>query len=142
MRMNEALTEFKNHSGNLGDDYVMGQLLQWAIMKQPPVYRAMMNRLDTEVSCGKTTTFASCVLNLKAYYQCPEIPNLNPSFSSVTMTTRPESPAKEEHIALRTMMQLICHTCNKHGHMAKSCPEHLGQEVNTTTPTNHTFKPI
>ncbi|MBW0519646.1 hypothetical protein O181_059361 [Austropuccinia psidii MF-1] len=58
------------------------------------------------------------------------------------MAPRPESPEKEEHTALRTMMQLICHTCNQRGHMAKNCPEHLGQKVNTTTLKNHTFKPI
>ncbi|MBW0513838.1 hypothetical protein O181_053553 [Austropuccinia psidii MF-1] len=101
-----------------------------------------MDQIEAEVSCGKTTTFASCALNLEACYQQPKTTDLQPSFSSITMTPRPESPEKEEHTALRTMMQLVCHTCNKHGHITRNCPELLGQKANTTTLTTHTFKPI
>ncbi|MBW0540912.1 hypothetical protein O181_080627, partial [Austropuccinia psidii MF-1] len=101
MRMNEALTEFKNRSGNLGDDYVMGQLLQRAIIKRPTIYQAVMDWLDAEVSCGKTTTFASCILNLESCFQRPEANDIQPSFNSIKMTPRPDSPEKEEHTALR-----------------------------------------
>ncbi|MBW0485619.1 hypothetical protein O181_025334 [Austropuccinia psidii MF-1] len=142
MRMNEALTEFKNRSENLGDDYVMGQLLQRAIIKRPTIYRAVMDRLDAEVSCGKTTTFASCVLNLESCFQRPEANDIQPSFNSIKMTARPDFSEKEEHTALRSTMQLICHTCNKDGHIARYCPELLGQKTNTATPTNNAFRPM
>ncbi|MBW0468164.1 hypothetical protein O181_007879 [Austropuccinia psidii MF-1] len=142
MRMNEALTGFKNRSGNLGDDYVMGLLLQRAIIKRPTIYRAVMDRLDTEVSCGKATTFASCVLTLESCFQRPEVTDMHPSFNSITMMAPDISPAKEEHAALKATMQLICHNCNKHGHMARNCPNLLGHRPNTVAPTNNAFKPI
>ncbi|MBW0487178.1 hypothetical protein O181_026893 [Austropuccinia psidii MF-1] len=94
MQMNEALAQFKNRSGNLGDNY------------------------------GPKTT------------------DIQPSFNSITMTPATDSPEGEGHTALRTTMQLICHTCNKRGHMARSCPALLGQRTNTAEPINHAFKQV
>ncbi|MBW0476558.1 hypothetical protein O181_016273 [Austropuccinia psidii MF-1] len=94
MRMNEALTDFKNRSGNLGDNYR------------------------------------------------PKTSDIQLSFNSITVTPRTNSHKSKGHTAMRTTMQLTCHTCNKCGHMARNCPALLGQRTNTAAPMNHAFKPV
>ncbi|MBW0497544.1 hypothetical protein O181_037259, partial [Austropuccinia psidii MF-1] len=73
LQLNEALIELKNWSGQLGEDHEMGQLVQRAVMRRPEVYRAMMDKLDTEISCSRSPTFTSCVLTLESCFQRPEV---------------------------------------------------------------------
>ncbi|MBW0476803.1 hypothetical protein O181_016518 [Austropuccinia psidii MF-1] len=134
LRLNEALIELKKLSGQLGEDHVMGQLVQRAVMRRPEVYRAMMNKLDTEISCGRSPTFASCVLTLESCFQRPEVNDITPSFNSMTMQQRPlPVVGDDEHTAMRTMFQVTCHNCNKRGHMAKDCPESKSGRINTSS---------
>ncbi|MBW0489460.1 hypothetical protein O181_029175 [Austropuccinia psidii MF-1] len=113
LQLNEALIELNNRSGQLGEDHVMGQLIQCAVMRRPEVYRAMMDKLDTER---------------------PEVNDVTPSFNSMTMQQRPLTVMEgDEHTAMRTMFQVTCHNCNKRGHMAKDCPESKSGRVNTSS---------
>ncbi|MBW0535514.1 hypothetical protein O181_075229 [Austropuccinia psidii MF-1] len=64
LRLNKALIELKNQSGQLEEDHVMGKLVQHAVMQRPEVYRVVMEKLDTKILCSRSPTFASCVLTL------------------------------------------------------------------------------
>ncbi|MBW0531620.1 hypothetical protein O181_071335 [Austropuccinia psidii MF-1] len=135
LRLNEALIELQNRSGKLEEDHVMGQLVQRAVMRRPEVYRAMMDKLDTEISCGRPPTFASCVLTLESCFQRPEVNDITASFNSMTIHQRPLSmPEDGEHQAMRTMFQITCHNCNKRGHMARDCPEAKLARPTTSSP--------
>ncbi|MBW0496924.1 hypothetical protein O181_036639 [Austropuccinia psidii MF-1] len=135
LRLNEALMELKNRSGRIEEDHVMGHLIQRAVMRRPSVYRAMMDKLDTEISCGRPPTFASCVLTLESCFQRPEINDITPSFNSMTIHQKPlPMPEDDEHRAMRTMLQMTCHNCNKRGHMARDCPEPKLARSTTSAP--------
>ncbi|MBW0485389.1 hypothetical protein O181_025104 [Austropuccinia psidii MF-1] len=112
----------------------MGQLVQRAVMRRPEVYRAMMDKLDTEISCGRSPTFASCVLTLESCFQRPEVNDVTPSFNLMTIQQRPlPVMGDDEHTAMCTMFQVTCHNCNKRGHMAKDCPESKSGRINTSS---------
>ncbi|MBW0466269.1 hypothetical protein O181_005984 [Austropuccinia psidii MF-1] len=135
LRLNEALMELKNRSGQLEEDHIMGQLVQRAVIRRPEVYRAMMDKLDTEILCGRSPTFASCVLTLESCFQRPEINDVTPSFNSMSLQQRPLPVTEgDEHSAMRSVFQITCHNCNKRGHMAKDCPESKLRRTTTSTP--------
>ncbi|MBW0530213.1 hypothetical protein O181_069928 [Austropuccinia psidii MF-1] len=113
----------------------MGQLVQRSVMRRPKVYRAMMDKLDTKILCGRSPTFASCVLTLESCFQRPEVNDVTPSFNSMTIQQRPLSiPEGDEQSALCTMFQVTCHNCNKWGHVAKDCPESKLGRATTSAP--------
>ncbi|MBW0481398.1 hypothetical protein O181_021113 [Austropuccinia psidii MF-1] len=119
MRLNEALTEFKNRGGVFNDGYILGQLLQRAIIKRPTIYRSVMDKLDGDASDPKQSNIS-----------------LDPSSAS------PHPTDVASHTALRTSMSITCHLCQRRGHMAKECPN--TKDGNRLRPQNTTpsMKPI
>ncbi|MBW0479524.1 hypothetical protein O181_019239 [Austropuccinia psidii MF-1] len=135
LRKPQALIKLKNQSGRLEEDHMMGQLVQHAVIRRPEVYRAMMDKLDTKISCGRPPTFAFCVLTLESCFQRPEVNDVTPSFNSMAIHQQPLSmPEDDEHYAIHTMFQITCHNCNKQGHMAKDCPEPKLTRPTTSAP--------
>ncbi|MBW0508421.1 hypothetical protein O181_048136 [Austropuccinia psidii MF-1] len=131
MHLNKDLAKFKNRSGSLGDDFLMGQLLQRTI------YQSMMDKLDTNDSCGKTITFASCVMTLESCYQRPEVIDLVPSFNSA-----PSPSTEDKHLAMQAMPNIVCHVCNKQGHMARSFPMNRNKKTFPTSFHDNSAKPL
>ncbi|MBW0522523.1 hypothetical protein O181_062238 [Austropuccinia psidii MF-1] len=124
MRLNKVLVEFKNRGGVFNNDYVMGQLLQHAIIKRPTVYQALMDRLDVDTSYGKIVSLPSCILTLESCFQCPATIKQIPSFNSMSLEPSSAVCHKLEltpHSALRMAMNIICHLCQQRGHVAKDC---------------------
>ncbi|MBW0487800.1 hypothetical protein O181_027515 [Austropuccinia psidii MF-1] len=106
MRLNEALTEFKNQGGVFKDDYVLGQLLQCAIIKRPAIYQSVMDKLDGDMPYGKMISFPSCILTLESCFQRPEAIEHLPGFNSLSLeppSTNPHPTDATSHSALRTV---------------------------------------
>ncbi|MBW0498791.1 hypothetical protein O181_038506 [Austropuccinia psidii MF-1] len=124
MRRKEALTELKNRGGVLNDNYILGQLLQRAIIKWPAIYQAVMDKIDGDTSYGKIISFPSCILTLESCFQRPEATEHLPSFNSLSLEppSNPHPTDAESHSALRTSMNVTCHLSQQRSHMAKECP--------------------
>ncbi|MBW0516424.1 hypothetical protein O181_056139 [Austropuccinia psidii MF-1] len=135
MQLNKELVEFKNWGSVFNDDYVMGQLLQCAIIKCPTIYRAVMDKIDGNTSYGKVVSLPSCILTLESCFQCPATIKKIPSFNSMSLepsSTPPHQLETTSHSALCTEMNIVCHLCQRCSHMAKECPN---------TKYNHCLRP-
>ncbi|MBW0487044.1 hypothetical protein O181_026759 [Austropuccinia psidii MF-1] len=103
----------------------MGQLLQRAIIKHPMIYQAVMDKLDGDTSYRKMASLPSCILTLESCFQCPATIKQIQSFNSMSLepsSTAPHQLEMTSHSALRMEMNIVCNLCQRHGYVAKECP--------------------
>ncbi|MBW0574120.1 hypothetical protein O181_113835 [Austropuccinia psidii MF-1] len=84
-----------------------------------------MDKIDGNASYGNVFSLPSCILTLESCFQRPETIEQILSFNSMSLqpsSTPPHQLEMTSHSDLRTAMNIVCHLCQRRGHMAKECP--------------------